>query len=411
VAIEADALKNGGIKIKRSLTLPELSYISPPSGSEPAKIIKILCDVINKPQSGNHADNVEYKPSKIINSDLSKINWRFITQANDDNSILFAQIESITRLSESEIFVVSKYEHPTDRLSPSQQTFKYTLWQSLIACDDKSMAIIASEYFTSNHDMVEGIYYEASEISWQPINTDSLVEALHSTVCPIGMSKEVFNPKQQDTQKKESSGTAWQITNQELVTAHHVIEGATQVYIIIDKEDFRLASVIASDPTNDIAILRIKDKPLTTNPLKIGTKLPKLGAKVAALGYPLTDFLGTKIQATSGEVSGLSGFQDDQRQFQISAPIHGGNSGGPLLNSEGEVIGIVTSGLGGKFMQATGEVPQNIGFALKFHYVKALIDSAGIKLIPSPTKKISSIEDSINAAQNSVYLIFAVSGN
>jgi S1-C subfamily serine protease len=407
VAVEADALKNGSIKIKKTSNLPDLSYISPPLGSEPAKIIKVLCEVINKPQPNTFDNKVEYKPSRIIDADPSKINWRFITRATDDNSMLFAQIESITRLSESEIFVISKYEHQSDRKTPTHKTFRYTLWQSLIACDAKSMAIVSSEYFAPDHGMVEGIYYEVSEVTWQTINPNSLVEALHSTVCPIGMSKEIFNPNQQESQNKESSGTAWQITNKELVTAHHVIDGATQVYIMVDKEDYRLASVIAADPANDIAILRIKDKPLTTKPLKISTKLPKLGSRVAALGYPLIYDLGTKIQATTGEVSGLSGYKDDQREFQISAPIQGGNSGGPLLNSEGDVIGIVTSGLSGEFMKKTGQVPQNIGFALKYYYVKALIDSAGIKLPTSSQNKISKIEDAINNAQDSVYLVIA----
>lgn len=95
-------------------------------------------------------------------------------------------------------------------------------------------------------------------------------------------------------------------------------------------------------------------------------------------GFPLSDILSSGGNLTTGILSALSGIQNDSRFLQISAPIQAGNSGGPLMDDAGNVIGVVTSQLDTLKMAArSGDVPQNINFAIKGAMMKNFLDSNG----------------------------------
>src|SRR5207237_7358603 len=88
------------------------------------------------------------------------------------------------------------------------------------------------------------------------------------------------------------------------------------------------------------------------------------------------DVMGTTARLSTGVVDSIFGLQDDPRLMQISNPLQPGNSGGPLLNRAGEIIGVVVSGLNAKFFYERAEViPQNVNFAIKATYLKALVES------------------------------------
>jgi len=111
----------------------------------------------------------------------------------------------------------------------------------------------------------------------------------------------------------------------------------------------------------------------------------KQGDRVWTLGFPLTNVLGEKPILTEGTISSTDGVGEDPRFFQISVPIQPGNSGGPLLNERGEVIGLTVSTMNAmKFFQVTGSMPQNINFAVKITYAKSLI-----ALLPESEKPVA----------------------
>ncbi|RMH19863.1 MAG: serine protease [Gammaproteobacteria bacterium] len=84
--------------------------------------------------------------------------------------------------------------------------------------------------------------------------------------------------------------------------------------------------------------------------------------------------MGKKAKYTTGKVNSVFGFRDDPRFVQVSTPIHSGNSGGPLFNQNGEVVGIIISQLNAmKMFETTGDIPQNVNYAIKLPYLKALI--------------------------------------
>ena len=106
----------------------------------------------------------------------------------------------------------------------------------------------------------------------------------------------------------------------------------------------------------------------------------RAGDAIVALGYPLSGLLATEANLSVGNVSALAGVADDTRYLQISAPVQPGNSGGPVLDASGHLVGIVTAKLNAlRVARFTGDIPENVNFALKAEVARAFLDSKGIK--------------------------------
>lgn len=133
--------------------------------------------------------------------------------------------------------------------------------------------------------------------------------------------------------------------------------------------------VITYDEYNDIALL--KSNKTHENSLSIDIREPYLNEKVTVYGYPLVSLLGDNLSATSGSVSSLTGIKGDITQFTITAPIQPGNSGGPILSSDGALLGIVTATLNNT---ALGISTQNVNFGIRSQLVKNLLIANKITL-------------------------------
>jgi S1-C subfamily serine protease len=97
------------------------------------------------------------------------------------------------------------------------------------------------------------------------------------------------------------------------------------------------------------------------------------------LGYPLSGLLASSANLSVGNVSALAGLGDDPSYLQISAPVQPGNSGGPLLDASGHLVGIVTAKLNAaRVARVTGDIPQNVNFAIKAKAARTFLDSKGI---------------------------------
>jgi S1-C subfamily serine protease len=160
-----------------------------------------------------------------------------------------------------------------------------------------------------------------------------------------------------------------------IATNYHLIADATEIGIEFirngQKQDFR-AKVILSDKQNDLAIIKIMDntfKPFTILPYNFKIQLSDVGTNVFTLGYPIANVMGTEIKFTDGKISSKTGLQGDVRIYQISVPIQAGNSGGPLFDYDGNLVGITSSGLNREYFQS-----ENVNYAIKSSYLKSLID-------------------------------------
>ncbi|WP_395745428.1 S1C family serine protease [Prosthecobacter sp.] len=158
-----------------------------------------------------------------------------------------------------------------------------------------------------------------------------------------------------------------------VVTNAHVVEGAVKVEVR-SGQTFVEAKVVAIDQQNDLAILKIE---AATTPIRLNTDTsPKLGDDIVVGGFPNPGMQGTSLKLTKGVISSLKGMQDDVRHFQIDASIQPGNSGGPLVSSDGSVVGVVNAKLNDSaVVLATGSVPQNVNYAIKIDYLVPLLRS------------------------------------
>jgi S1-C subfamily serine protease len=108
---------------------------------------------------------------------------------------------------------------------------------------------------------------------------------------------------------------------------------------------------------------------------------------VVAIGYPFHGLLTSDFTVTTGIVSSLSGVLNDTRFLQISAAVQPGNSGGPLLDSAGQVVGMVAAKLNAlKFAKATGDMPENINFAIKTGALRDFLDNSVVSYQTSETR-------------------------
>ena len=178
-----------------------------------------------------------------------------------------------------------------------------------------------------------------------------------------------------DTNNWIGSGSGFFISRTgHIATNYHVVDGMTKFqveYYQNGKKYTYPAKVISTDPSNDMAIIRIDHKDYTAIPeipYKFATKTKEVGTDVFTLGYPLTFIMGEEIKYTRGEISAKSGFQGDIRTYQISVPITNGNSGGPLFDYDGNIVGITSSGL-------RKDIADNVNYAIKAIYLQTLIDA------------------------------------
>ncbi|MFE8032844.1 trypsin-like peptidase domain-containing protein [Thiohalocapsa marina] len=164
----------------------------------------------------------------------------------------------------------------------------------------------------------------------------------------------------------------------QLLTNHHVIDGCTTVKVVLPKGSLP-AKLVASNPDDDLAILGIEAVPDAVAPFRRVSA--RLGEDVLVAGYPLRGLLGD-INVTSGEISSTSGVSNDRRYLQISAPVQKGNSGGPLLDRSGAVVGVVVSKLDAvALVDAIGDLPQNINFAVKGAVVRSFLSINDIAFV------------------------------
>ena len=192
-----------------------------------------------------------------------------------------------------------------------------------------------------------------------------------------------------------------------IVTNHHVIEDANDIeveFILNDKAQKFNAEVVQSDKVNDLAIIKIFDinfDGLNNLPYNFKTRSSEVGTKVYAYGYPLAlSLMGKEIKITDGIISAKSGFDDDITTYTITAPIQGGNSGGPLFDDKGNFLGINSSGI-------SKEVADNVGYTIKSSYVLNLIDVLPKSIdLPSNTKLESlTLSEQIKEISKYVVLI------
>lgn len=189
-----------------------------------------------------------------------------------------------------------------------------------------------------------------------------------------------------------------------IATNYHVTQGANHIYVYGIGGDFNKkykATVIASDQRNDLAIIKVEDSAVSllgTPPYDILFKTSEVGSDVVAFGYPLTTTMGEELKVTNGIISANTGFQGDVTTYQVSAPIQPGNSGGPLFDSNGSVVGIISS----KHLST-----ENVSYAIKASYLYSLVMSSNteVEIQSTNTLRGQPLTAQVAKVRNFVFLL------
>ena len=193
--------------------------------------------------------------------------------------------------------------------------------------------------------------------------------------------------EEEDQKRKEAnaklyvigSGTGFFVSSEgHVVSNDHVVGICRKVATKIEGKIINF-NVINTDEVNDLGLIKGDYK--SKNFLNIKSEGAEFGEDIVAFGYPLSDALSTSVKLTRGIVSSLSGPGNNYSEIQIDAAIQPGNSGGPVLNMEGQVVGVASSGLNKLYMLESSEyIPENVNFAVAATTLSNFLKANGVTI-------------------------------
>ncbi len=194
-----------------------------------------------------------------------------------------------------------------------------------------------------------------------------------------------------------SSGTGFYINDRgHVLTNQHVVSRCRTILV-----GGSHAEVVASDPDLDLALLRVEGPVPAISAFRLNSSIAQ-GETVYAYGFPLNSLVSNEPSISTGLVTALTGLQNSPLHVQISAPVQPGSSGSPVFDSSGRVIGIVTMKLNAlATAMVTGDIPQNINFAIRASIAKLFLDAHGIEfseLTETPDIDATAIADQARPA-------------
>ena len=216
-------------------------------------------------------------------------------------------------------------------------------------------------------------------------------------------------------QQRYSTGTGFFVTDDGyFLTCFHVVVNSGAISVRNLKGETWAARAVAVDRVNDLALLKVENAAPGTRfaPLPLAPSGEvRRGTAIVTMGFPNVNLQGIEPKVTDGIVNSFSGANNDPRLFQISSPIQPGNSGGPLISMEGNVIGIISSKLdAAAIARQTGDIPQNVNYAIKSQYALDLLGKQpGLqaRLAPPLRGEKARVVDVVPALEEAVVLVLA----
>jgi hypothetical protein len=216
----------------------------------------------------------------------------------------------------------------------------------------------------------QGIYTYANGIELEGTWTDGM----YTPTKPLFVAKTTTGG---DEIIFASSGSGFAVSSDgHVITNNHVIEGCQEVMVHTKQNDIRM-SVVASDVQNDLALLKGNFTPSSV--FSLSTQHPELLQDIYVAGYPFGNKFSSSVKVTKGIISSLTGLGDSFSHIQIDAALQSGNSGGPILDDMGNVVGVVASKLDAKYMfDQLGIIPENTNFGIKSTVVRDVLNSSSV---------------------------------
>jgi len=193
-----------------------------------------------------------------------------------------------------------------------------------------------------------------------------------------------------------ASGTGFFVTKSgHIITNHHVIEGCDAVKVSF-KGDVIEAKILAIDKMNDLAIIKAKIKP--NKVYSVSGEDVALLEDVIIAGFPLGKKVSSAIKTSKGSITALAGYGDNYSEFQTDAALNSGNSGGPIMNQKGNVVGVAVAAFGKK------KGVESFNFGIKSSTLKTFANANGLKFIPPNNREMSNKDLGQLITEGTVYL-------
>jgi S1-C subfamily serine protease len=312
---------------------------------------------------GSNRTRVEVISERVLATNITAPDW--------SNPIL-GKIEEKLSLSSIQIQIASSPPGATIYAGPNPDKLEY------VGVTPKTETFDGlNPYWNAYYYQFKKPGYEDSDVIFKPQGSPNESQSVYAELKPKykGPEKVEIKPPQTIMQ-----GTAWSIGHGYAVTCAHLLGEHGKNTLILQNGTRLQAKIELTDKANDIALLKVKESKKLPRPL-VFAKTPAItGTKVFTIGFPFSGTLGEKPKLTEGIINSVYGLRDDPRFYQTSVPIQPGNSGGPLINMKGEVIGVVTSTLDAiKIFELSGSLPQNVNYAIKIQYAKLLLETLPLK--------------------------------
>lgn len=253
-------------------------------------------------------------------------------------------------------------------------TFSATTTQELYKIDSwylENKMLSSADFYLKYHDKKITLY-----------DAKNYVETTFMKLYPendidFSIEKQVYKEKTKNVKEPKGNGSGFFVGKNIIVTNNHVVEGASEIEISIQTASgvkTYTSKVLCADKINDLALLLVDDTEfhqLSSIPYNIYQRTIEVGTSIFTMGYPVAHVMGSEIKVTDGIISSRTGYQGQISTYQISAPIQPGNSGGPMFDRKGNLVGVTSSGI----IEAN-----NVGYAIKSSYLYQLIDAAPITI-------------------------------
>ena len=248
-------------------------------------------------------------------------------------------------------------------------------------CASRTSQTLSFEAY-SDRDTSKRIGFTSTPTAVSKVNLGSYFDVLIQRACSnsFGNGQGGANT----SAATDSTGSGFIFAAQTVVTNQHVVAKCARVNVLFNGQSFA-ATVRKRDVKNDLALLDVPNLRLTLYPVLRNRANSGEGVMVA--GFPLSGILSSDLIVTDGIVNALSGIANDPSQIQISAPVQPGNSGGPVIDKSGALIGVVVSKLNAlRAASFTGDIAQNVNFAIKPEVLRLFVEAEGIPFTSTDAK-------------------------
>ena len=264
---------------------------------------------------------------------------------------------------------------------------------------------------TRNHG--DGVL-ELVESNWSDVIREMKAAVAETEIkddCRFDCAKSEGSPVQQQGSKRAlppelnvvSTGTGFFVSKMgHIVTNNHVVEQCEAIQFTNLGTEVS-AVLLARDKVNDVALLKAEIEPAGV--LHIGEEKAELLQRIFVAGFPFGSVVSSSLKVTSGIVSSLAGINDNYSNIQIDAALQKGNSGGPIVNEKGNVVGIAVGKLNTQFfLSRYGSIPEGSNFGIKGTIAGNLLEANQVKVVPANQEKLQTSDLSNSLVQATINL-------